>query len=330
MESVSKTRVTPAQAGAIVRDALGGDRTLVELVEFTDGWFNAVYLAVVDDGRRLVLKVAPPPGVAVLGYERDLLHAEIDALRLVRAHTSVAVPEVVWVDEAQRLPSPSMLTTFVEGRTLHHVTGELDTSAVDVIDRQIGTRLRDIHGITAPAFGLLATSMPRHDRWSAACGELFEMLLRDGGARDVSLPIDADAVRAVVAASRVQLDEVTVPRLVLWDLWAGNVMVDPTAPAVTGFFDLERALWGDPLMEVQFAPPGPTPAFAAGYASTGDVADPLGTPAAHHRRALYTLYLHLVMGIEGAYRHYPTDPLGEWARSQLVDDLERCRAGLDD
>ena len=324
MESVSKTRVTPAQAQAIVQDALGGDRTLVELTEFTDGWFNAVYLAVVDDGRRFVLKVAPPPDVAVLGYERDLLHAEIEALRLVRTHTSVEVPEVVWVDEATRLPSPSMLTTFVEGRTLHHVRGELDAAATEVIDRRIGTRLRDIHAITAPAFGLLSTSMPRHDRWSAACGELFEMLLRDGEAQDVSLPVDTDAVRAVVAASSIQLDEVTVPRLVLWDLWAGNVMVDAAAPAVTGFFDLERSLWGDPLMEVQFAPPGPTPAFAAGYG-----ADLLATPGARHRRTLYTLYLHLVMGIEGAYRRYPTDPLGEWARSQLVDDLERCRAGLD-
>jgi hypothetical protein len=43
---------------------------------------------------------------------------------------------------------------------------------------------------------------------------------------------------------------------------------------------------------------------------------------------MYDLYLHLVMSIEGAYRLYPDDFIGEWARGRLVDDVDRLRAAV--
>lgn len=45
-------------------------------------------------------------------------------------------------------------------------------------------------------------------------------------------------------------DEVTVPRLVHWDLRAGNVLVEQER--ITGLIDFERCLWGDVRMEVGF------------------------------------------------------------------------------
>ena len=97
-------------------------------------------------------------------------------------------------------------------------------------------------------------------------------------------------------------------------------MVDTTTHELTGMLDLERALWGDPLMESQFSPHVDSPALLAAYGPIDTM-----SPGAQRRRALYTMHLHLVMCIEGIYRQYPEDPVGDWARTQLADDVERCR-----
>ncbi|MGZ4704599.1 MAG: phosphotransferase, partial [Acidimicrobiales bacterium] len=115
------------------------------------------------------------------------------------------------------------------------------------------------------------------------------------------------------------LDQVTEPRLVYWDLWDGNVMVDATTHELTGMLDLERAMWGDPLMECQFGPYVDSPTLLEAYGPVDTT-----SAGARKRRALYTMHLHLVMCIEGTYRQYPEDPIGDWARTRLPDDVDRC------
>ena len=104
--SISKTAVRFDDAAAIASDAFGGRVRLVDLTESTEGWFNAVYAMTLSDGRRCVLKVAPPPEVAVLRYEHDIMATEIAGLELVGARTSMPVPRVLWSDiSCRRLPS---------------------------------------------------------------------------------------------------------------------------------------------------------------------------------------------------------------------------------
>jgi len=323
MESISKTAVDVATARAIVVDAFGPDTAVTEFEELTEGWFNAAYAITLGGGRTVVLKVAPPPDVEVLAYERDIIHAEIEALRLIHASTAAPVPEVLWTDDRCRhVPSPLFLMSHVPGSSLSTIGGELtDVERAD-IDSELGRHLRAINAIVGPAFGLLAPAAERFDRWTAAFTALVESVLVDGERRPVELPVRYDDVRATLAAGAAALDEVTEPRLVYWDLWDGNVLVDTTTHRLAGMLDLERAMWGDPLIEGQFGPHGHADALVAAYG-------PIDTtsPGARTRRALYTLHLHLVMSIEGAYRQYPEDPIGDWAKTQLVDDLDRCRAG---
>ena len=68
--------------------------TITAFDECTEGWFNAVYRLGLDDGRSVVLKVAPPPAVRVLRYEADIIRTEVDAMRLVGERTAVPVPAV--------------------------------------------------------------------------------------------------------------------------------------------------------------------------------------------------------------------------------------------
>ena len=318
-DSISKTRIGTADASRIVAAAFHGDASLAAITELTDGWFNAAYRLDLSDGRTVVLKIAPPPHVEVLTYETDILCAEVAALRLVADRTSAPVPEVVWVDEAcEFLASRSFVMAFVPGESLHHAAERIPAEDRQRLDRVLGVHLREINDIVGPAFGLASPTMPRHERWVEAFGTIFRAVVDDGRRRHVELPIGAHDAEDALEACAAALEEVTVPHLVLWDLWDGNVMVDPTTFELTGLLDLERALWGDPLLEVQFGRPT-SPSFDEGYGRAM-----LATPGERCRRELYSLYLLLVMSIEGTYREYPSDPLGDWASSRLVETLARC------
>jgi aminoglycoside phosphotransferase (APT) family kinase protein len=315
--SASKTPVDRATARAIVVDAFGPDADLVSFDEITDGWFNALYALGLTDGRRVALKVGPPPDLVVQRYEHGILHAEVTAIGLVLAHTRAPAPEVLHVDASgHHVPGPFFVMDLLPGRSLFSRRDTLDDARRATADAEVGAHLRAINAIAGDAFGLLAPGRPTFATWPAAFGALVDLALADAADRDVPLPRPAAALRALVEAGHDALAEVTTPRLVHWDLWDGNVLVDPDTGHVTGLVDFERALWGDPLMEVQFRPLAVSPAFQAGYGRAL-----LDSPAALHRRRLYNLYLYLVMITEGAYRHYDDDAPGRWARRMLDDEL---------
>ena len=142
---------------------------------------------------------------------------------------------------------------------------------------------------------------------------LIADLLTDGDAAGVELPRPSTELLAIVETHTAALDEVTTPRLIHWDLWDLNVFVDPTSLAVVGVIDFERVLWADPLMEAQFF-------FHRGDDALSDAygAALFAAPGAVARRQLYDLYLALVMTIECAYRHYPTDDIDQMGRGALA------------
>lgn len=138
VESISKTAVDRATAAAIVADAFGPTVGLTGFTECTEGWFNAVHRLDLSDGRSVILKVAPPPGVRVLTYEHDLITTEVAMLRLVRERTTVPVPEVLWWDDSGRqLPSPLFLMTACRGTLLSELRAGLTEDDAARIDAQL-------------------------------------------------------------------------------------------------------------------------------------------------------------------------------------------------
>jgi hypothetical protein len=52
-------------------------------------------------------------------------------------------------------------------------------------------------------------------------------VLADGAAMDVSLPQPYAVIRERVHCCAAVLDQVCTPQLVHWDLWDGNIFIDP-------------------------------------------------------------------------------------------------------
>jgi aminoglycoside phosphotransferase (APT) family kinase protein len=318
--------IVPATAAqAICLDTFGGDAVVRMFQELTDGYFNAAYLIELGDGMRCVLKVAPPDSVRVLRYEREIIYAEVEVMRLVRARTTMPVPQIYRFDDTRRLlASPYFLMEFVPGVTLDKLRATLAPADRQAIDRESGIYLRQMNDIVGPWFGYCTPAAERHSSWRAAFLAMLDGILADGVAMDVALPQPYDAIRQQAHRRVGVLDEITTPRLVHWDLWDGNIFVDPATRAITGVIDFERALWGDPLMEVQYRTLEAPPGFAEGYGRAMP-----STPAERLRRVLYNIYLYLILVIEASYRQYESQELELWARQRLAQELERLAAASD-
>lgn len=316
--AVSKTRVPREIAQAAIDAHFGTQHPMSAYTELTDGMYNAAYLIELAGGLKTVLKVAPSDAVKVLRYEKGIMGAEVDVLRLLRARTDVPVPDVFAYDTSRRLlDNDYYLMSYVPGVSLFKLRRSLSAKERHAVDFHTGQYLRQINSIEGRAFGCFAQSEHRRATWRDAFDTMVRDVLQDGHDAGVELPLPYADIHARLAAHFACLEHVTVPALVHWDLWDGNIFIDPETKAITGILDCERALWGDPLMEINFGAFGVNPAVREGYG-----VDLLAAPDARTRRALYNAYLWLIMIVECTYRGYDDRDQERRARAKLIDEIE--------
>jgi Ser/Thr protein kinase RdoA (MazF antagonist) len=319
MHSDSKIPLPLEAVQAIVTHQFGNQRRLVAFEELKEGYFNAAARLELDDGLRVVLKAAPPPGMPILRYERDILRVEVESLRLVGAQTGVPVPQVLAYDPSRRLlESEYFLMECLPGTPFHKLRPVCSAEQQEVVELEMGRLAREIGSLHGSAFGYFAQPTPAGVSWRECFAGMLQGVLQDGEVAGVGLPMTYAEMYGLLEAHFGVLETVTIPQLVHWDLWDGNVFVDPATYAITGLIDFERALWGDPLMEAIFRVPEPRGAYARGYG--GEL---LGAPGATLRRSLYNVYLYLIMIIECTYRRYETDAQERWSRARLDEELVR-------
>ncbi|WP_106196744.1 phosphotransferase family protein [Umezawaea tangerina] len=288
MHSDTKRKLTGSELSSITRRATGAG--LAEHVELTDGMFNAAYRLTTDDGRVVVLKVAPPPGTPLMTYERDIMRTEVMAFRLMAAH-GVPVPEVLHAEDGL------LVMSCLDGGSWASLDQELAPGARASLRRELGGIVARLHRIEGDSFGY--PEGPGGDTWRGAFLAMVASVLADADVFGVGLP---EGLSDWFQARSAVLDEVTTPVLVHFDLWPGNIFVDPAAPAVVGIIDPERAFWGDPLADfvslALFGDIEDEPDFLLGYGAV-DL-----TESARQRVRLYRVYLYLIMIVECAPRGF--------------------------
>ncbi|GIJ26677.1 phosphotransferase [Micromonospora qiuiae] len=298
--SPTQRLLSPGDVADFIRASFGPGGRVHDCGPLTGGGFAAVWWVRLDDGRDVVLKVAPPPSVRLLRYEADMLAAEARYFRLVAEHApQVPVPPVLHHGRDPRL-GEWLITGRLPGQALPELDGDDSAARYD-----FGTAVAALHQISGDRFGYDA-GRTGGATWSSAFTAIIEDLLADAADWGVTLPTPPQRFRALVARHADLLDQVRRPVLLHFDAWDGNVLATPDdtgAYRMCGLVDGERFLYGDPLLDLvspllfRRAEDEPEHPFLRGYA------DASGTPlvfddGARRRLALYRMHLHLLMTVE--------------------------------
>lgn len=314
MQNAMKSKLESHEMERITLQAFG-NRPL-ETKELTDGWANSAYSILMSDGTAAVLKVAPPHGTKMMRYERNMMKTEVDILRLLDKGRTVPVPKVfVYDDSCTLIRSEYFIMEQLQGVPYNKLKESLSVEEKEAIERELGAYNRLINENHGTCFGYYAQEDSWRSTWAEAFYQMIMGVLADGKDAEVELPGGYSAMEAEIMRHVDALSEVELPRLVHWDLWEGNVFVDNGK--ISGLIDFERALWGDPLMEHFFSHFYRSGSFAEGYGMT------VATINERKRRALYDLYLDLILWIECTYRQYEDKGHWNWARENMAQGWER-------
>lgn len=314
MESGIKRKLTEDEISAIAERAFG--QKIIASVELSDGCANSAYSVTLQDGRSVIVKVAPPSHTQLMTYEQDIMSAEVEVMRLVKQTGSIPVPQIYVHDQSESLVDCEyFIMEKLEGEPYNKVKKSLTVEQRSRIEHQLGVYNRRINEIQGESFGCFAHTDEPGNSWKTTFHRMLLDVLADGERENVRLPASYETIRHEISLRLDALEEVTEARLVHWDLWDGNIFVKDAA--ITGLIDFERALWGDPLLEIYFGHFNQSQPFLDGYGLTEL------TPTQRDRIALYDLYLDLILSIECAYRLYSDINHINWTRDNLVQGWNR-------
>jgi aminoglycoside phosphotransferase (APT) family kinase protein len=278
---------------------------LVDAARLDGGTFATTYRVTRADGRRVVVKTAPTDPTGLFTYEHQLIRTEAEVYALAAEHPGLLMPALLHVDlTGGVLAGDVVVAAFLDGVPWNEAgfgPADEDPRAARA-QADLGALVARIGTVTGETFGYPQSPALQHPTWRGAFTAIVEAVLGDAERAGVDVP--ADRARAALDRHAAALDEVTVPRLVHTDLWPGNLFVDPATGALLGVIDPERALWGDPLIELVGAHPQQD-VLPAAVVGAIDVT----SPGAVARLALGRMWLALVQTVEGTLRGYT----GDWA-----------------
>ena len=332
MRSVTKTSLSEEQVKELARRAFP-DGPIGVVKELTAGMFNAAYLVEVPGSvGQVVLKVAVGPGAQILTYERGILDTEIAVMELLSSKTALPVPTVLAAMPAGDVPAHFFMT-YVPGKALSKMRG-LRKRDRESLHREVGDALGQTNSLKGEYFGYPAWyAATRPESWRGTYERMIDDVLADASAFRVDAP--SARIRHTVERAAGLLEEVTEPRLVNFDMWPGNILVerDSNGAHVSGFIDFERAFWGDPLFDFASVDPMRADAWSnrdlwTAYADArdGGVSPQGPNPQEQARIWLGELYLWTIIAVE-SYR-YPK-LYGRLQRTGALKKLTRIMDRLD-
>jgi aminoglycoside phosphotransferase (APT) family kinase protein len=296
-------------AGLISR-ALG--RRAGSLWELTEGSYAALWRARLDDGREVVVKLAPPSMVDLLSYELDIIRTEALFYELA-TQTDVPVPALLHADLDG--PIQYLIMSAVDGVPWSGVDRRLAAADRRRLRRELGRHVAALHQITSTSYGYPQQPAMTATSWTAAFFAMIDGVLADAVRFRADLPLPGDRIARAVRAHAQVLDEVSVAALVHFDLWPGNVLLDlgGARPSIAGLIDHERAFWGDPVADFVsldvFGAGERDQDLLGGYLEGGGRM--VLTASTQVRLALYRLYLYLIMLVEEGPRGFSATSIKE-------------------
>jgi aminoglycoside phosphotransferase (APT) family kinase protein len=315
--SITKNKQDEATLNHII-NVLLPDRKPVEWMELTEGFFNVAYSVRFEDGEEMIIKIAPDEKMDVMTHEINIMFSEVDCLRLVKQQGGIPVPEVVMADFGRTIiPSDYFIMRKLPGVSFYSEQEYLSQDVKDRINHEVGVLTRKINEITGTRFGYYGQEDKHGSSWYMVFCSILKDAINDAVRKSIVLPFDEKEIFKLLENDQFIFEEVTTPRLIHWDIWAGNVFVKDEQ--ITGLIDFERCLWGDIYLEVGFRSCFWDAAFLEGYGIKEF------SPSQLQRIFWYDVYLFVISCLECDYRGYDTRNTYEWGSSMLTEAVRKVR-----
>jgi len=308
MVSRTKYKIDNQAIGALFRAAGLGEAT--EIIPMSAGEYNAVF-SVTAGGKGYAIKIAPAEdNAAVMTCEKGMMAAEVFWYKMIREHTSIAIPEIYTVDfERRRIPTDYFIMEKMPGLPLDKMS--LSKTEKQAAAAQMAKMAAQIHSIKNDRFGSVQGEL--YDDWHQAIRAMVQTML-DNCARKGKKSKRGGQLLAYIDRHKDVLQQAECC-MVNSDLWPPNIICKRENGGVHyAWIDVERSCWGDRIVDFvsleMMAPLAEKKATLAAYNAVAEQ-PVLATEEEKIRYAVAQAYLGLAMETEKYFR-YSLRHLGWW------------------
>lgn len=308
-ESLTKNKKSNEEIVNMIQKGLR-NINIIKIEELTEGFFNIAYLIVLENGKEVILKIAPPSDTIIMTHENNIMYSEVTSMKMVEVKTDCPVAKILFYDNSHTICDVDyFIMEKLEGKSLNSIIDTLSEADKEKINYEMGVYNKQLNSIYGEQFGYFGQPNKQGENWFEVFKSIVGDAISDAQRLSVDLKISGEHILELLDRDKSYFEEVKVPKFVHWDLWAGNIFV--LDGKITGLIDFERCLWADELMEVGFRTYGYNEKFFQGY-GIENLND-----NEQIRAKWYDVYLFLICSIEGTYRNYETKDIYNWGTDMI-------------
>lgn len=197
-------------------------------------------------------------------YEKNIMYSEVDVMKMIAEKAPVPVPKILFYDNSHDIcESDYFFMDMLQGSSFSSIMDNMSQEEKDKIYFEMGKYTQIINSIQNNKFGYYGQKEKQNENWYITFKEMIMDTYSDAKYKDIIIPISQEEILILLEKDKNIFENVHTPKLVHWDIWAGNVFVKNNR--IEGIIDFERCLWADELMEVGFRTYGYKKAFYKGY-----------------------------------------------------------------
>lgn len=320
MKSLTKNQQSRSTINAMVSKYFN-PLEMTSYKELKEGYFNMAYEISLNNGEKVVLKIAPTKDTRVMTYEKNIMYTEVETMQMVANNATIPAPKVLGYDNTCTIcNSPYFFMEKLNGNSLNAIKDAFTKEQVEAIYVETGKINKEINSISCPCFGYPGQPEFQGSNWYLVFSKMMDAGIQDAILGNVDLQIPIEVMWRYLKRDKEIFEEVTEPKLVHWDCWDGNVFVEDST--ITGIIDWERSLWADNLLEVGFRTYNNNTSFQIGY---GNIKL---TPSQKRRALWYDVYLLILVSLECEYRKYETMEAYQWATNTLLKQFKKLEQAV--
>lgn len=232
------------------KKAFSKDPKDIQISKLSGGLKNAVYL-IEDNGRKVVLKIAPKDETKMITADRGILWWEAEMLKLMET-IDFPSPRLLYYDGTSKIcESPYMFMSYISGNNYLECKSSLTPTEIEKIEYQLGKLSLKICSIKSDSFFLPSQPNKKFNNNYEFILNLFELLLSDANERNMDLGADVyNKICGIIESRKASLNNITNLCLSHTDIWDGNVIVDDGN--VVGIVDFTDLYYCDELLTFYF------------------------------------------------------------------------------